>query len=94
MHSNHPNISKNTLLLYQKFIKVYRYKKPLGLTKYIHDYTTLIRLVFLFRKSFKRFVIGKILRFNSQHFIFFVTYDCVPLARVFVPGKPFQPSGM
>jgi hypothetical protein len=28
----------------------------------------------------------------SQHFVFFVTYKLAQLARVFVPGKPFQPS--
>ncbi len=65
------------LLLNQKVIKVYSYKKPLGLTKYVIVYTIVIRLVFLFTKSFKRFVIGKILRSYSQYFIFFLTYEWV-----------------
>ncbi len=34
------------------------------------------------------------LGFYSQHFIFFVTYEWVQQAGVFVPGKSFQPSVM
>jgi hypothetical protein len=30
----------------------------------------------------------------SQHFVFLVTYKRAQLARVLVPGKPFQPSVM
>ncbi len=30
----------------------------------------------------------------SQDFIFFANYEWAELARVFVPGKPFQPSVM
>jgi hypothetical protein len=29
----------------------------------------------------------------SQHFVFFITYEWTKYVRVFVPGKPFQPSG-
>jgi len=28
----------------------------------------------------------------SQHFIFFLTYDCVQWATTIVPGKPVQPT--
>jgi hypothetical protein len=30
----------------------------------------------------------------SQHFIFFITYEKVQLARLLVPGRLFQPSIM
>jgi hypothetical protein len=30
----------------------------------------------------------------TQHFIFFITYECAHLATVFVPSNPFQPSVM
>jgi hypothetical protein len=30
----------------------------------------------------------------SQHFIFFVTYELVQLARVFISSKPWQPDVM
>ncbi len=29
---------------------------------------------------------------NSQHFIFFVTYEWAQYARVYVPGKVLQPN--
>ncbi len=37
---------------------------------------------------------NEVLKPYSQHFIFFVTYECAKQAEVFFPGKPFKLSVM